>query len=289
MWDEQIKQVVFEDYQPSDNPLTVFLGGQSGAGKTQGVHTIMGAYRDEGLVYINPDDYRQFHPDYDKLMEERPLDMPKRTARASAVWTDLAVETADNERYSTIVEGTWNNVDRVLQQMQEAKDCGRRVHAAALATPPTLSRLAVLERYYRDLSMGRPARWVSPDFHDKIVESLPDKISMVADSGIPDRFIVVDRKDGLIPYSADESEDFLNEWNERFQRPLSVEEAEMVYEHAERIRENISDIDPDNEEAKRAVLSLYDEPTIFRIHPIGMPEVDSRQPRKPNGEYDFKN
>ena len=38
-------------------------------------------------------------------------------------------------------------------------DAGRLAYGAALAVPPVLSRLAMLERYYRDRSVGLPARW----------------------------------------------------------------------------------------------------------------------------------
>ena len=45
-------------------------------------------------------------------------------------------------------------------------DAGRLAYGAALAVPPVLSRLAMLERYYRDRSVGLPARWTPAEAHD---------------------------------------------------------------------------------------------------------------------------
>ena len=52
-------------------------------------------------------------------------------------------------------------------------DAGRLAYGAALAVPPVLSRLAMLERYYRDRSVGLPARWTPAEAHDNAVANLP--------------------------------------------------------------------------------------------------------------------
>ena len=194
-WDERISRELFEDAIQESQPVTVFLGGQSGAGKTRSVNYIQHLYREDGsqLIYVNADDLRQYHPDFRLLMESDPLGMPSKTGRAVSQWTSMAIEQANRDGYSIIVESTWNTPERVLDQMRQAKDAGRFVHVVGLATPPVLSRLAILERYYNDRQQGKPTRWVSPAFHDRLVGELPEHVRRIAGSGFADLLMVIDR------------------------------------------------------------------------------------------------
>lgn len=75
----------FSIYTPSTNPVTVFLGAQPGAGKTNAQSIITGMYSSGSLMPIVGDDFRSYHPDYEALLETSPLEMPNRTARAAGV------------------------------------------------------------------------------------------------------------------------------------------------------------------------------------------------------------
>lgn len=290
-WNDIISQRVFGNSQLEKRPLTVFLGGQSGAGKTAAIRLLRKEYtetEDQRLVYINPDDYRRFHPDFTKLMETNPLAMSSRTARAVSMWTIMAFEQANRDGYPIIVEGTWNTPERIIDQMRQAQEHERMVHMVALATPPALSRLAILERYYNDKAQGKPARWVSPAFHDRLITALPEHVNQIADSGLPDRFLIVERDGTIGYYGHEDGYQFTTDWKTRFDRPLEDEEAEFIHEHAIRLQEMIQRIDPDNEEALTAVQSLIDTANLYRQAPPEYPDDESEQPRKPNGEYDFK-
>ena len=89
----------------SDEPCTVFVGGQPGAGKTRATHMVLGmGLYDRQLLNVNGDDLRQYHPDYDRLCDEEPLAMPERTAKASAAWIRMTMEYAAENRITAIVE-----------------------------------------------------------------------------------------------------------------------------------------------------------------------------------------
>ncbi|MCI6583640.1 MAG: zeta toxin family protein [Mobiluncus sp.] len=81
-WENRVKPLVFADVTTSHNPVTVFLGGQPGAGKTQATKIAQQQFGDKYLVSIVGDDFRRFHPDFKYLMETDPLRMPDVTARA---------------------------------------------------------------------------------------------------------------------------------------------------------------------------------------------------------------
>ena len=82
-------------------------------------------------------------------------------------------------------------------------DAGRLAYGAALAVPPVLSRLAMLERYYRDRSVGLPARWTPAEAHDNAVANLPATVRAVAASLLVDRLTVIDRDGGVLYDGAD--------------------------------------------------------------------------------------
>ncbi|WP_270319490.1 zeta toxin family protein [Bifidobacterium adolescentis] len=102
-------------------------------------------------------------------------------------------------------------------------DAGRLAYGAALAVPPVLSRLAMLERYYRDRSVGLPARWTPAEAHDNAVANLPATVRAVAASLLVDRLTVIDRGGGVL-YDGADPDMFAGQWERGFHRPLSAVE-----------------------------------------------------------------
>lgn len=201
IWRDDIRPVV-DAAERSDKPCTVFVGGQPGAGKTRATHLVrVSGLHDGPLLPVNGDDLRQYHPDYDRLCDEEPLAMPERTAKASAAWIRMTMEYAD----------------------ENAKHAGRSTHAVVLAVPPVLSRLAMLERYYRDRSAGLPSRWTPASAHDNAVANLPATVRAVAMSPLVDRLTVIDR-DGGVLYDGADPDMFARRWEDGFHRPLSAVE-----------------------------------------------------------------
>lgn len=207
---------------PCAEPMTVFLGGQPAAGKTRAQRRVVDLYGD-GMLPIVGDDFRQYHPDYVRLVREDPVGMPDATARAAGYWTGMAVAYADAHGVSCIIEGTWRNRDTVLSEARRSRDSGRSNHAVVLAVPPVLSRLGLLRRFYMDLYAGRQARWTPPTAHEATVDALPGTVAAVAASGLFDRFTVLDRDGGIVHDGTDPAS-FVHEWNRAFHRTLSMEE-----------------------------------------------------------------
>lgn len=138
-----ISEAVFERYlRPqmddmirSDDPTTVFLGAQPAAGKTRGQRRILGMYPGASLFPVIGDDYRRYHPDYNRLIAEDPVRMPDVTAELSGGLVGKVVDYADRLGISIIIEGTWRNSATVLGEAERAFAAGRRLHAALLAVP----------------------------------------------------------------------------------------------------------------------------------------------------------
>ncbi len=81
----------------------------------------------------------------------------------------------------------------MLDEASNAKLNGRTTHAIVLVVPPVLSSIAILERYYRNRSVGLPSRWTPTSAHENTVRNLASTVRLIAGSTLIDRFTVIDR------------------------------------------------------------------------------------------------
>lgn len=253
-----IKPVLEADSAPSFHPVTVFLGAQPGAGKTRGQSIAESLYPPGAVVPIVGDDFRKYHPDYPRLVSHDPLHMPDITAHAAGMWTGMAVQWANDNHIGSIIEGTWRNVNTVLDSAREAKRLGRATHAMLVAVPPVLSRLGTVTRFYDALAEGNEARWTPPTAHDETVRKLDSNVATIARSGLIDRFTVVNRA-GETLYDSNDPERFITVWSENFHRLLTEEERSSVESQLARMRELAMRFTPDNAEALTVLESLARE------------------------------
>ncbi|MFR0558200.1 zeta toxin family protein [Pseudoscardovia radai] len=222
IWLSDILPGMYPGVEPSPEPVTYFLGAQPGAGKTRGqmfIQRLCPGY----LMPVVGDDFRQYHPDYDRLMETDPLSMPDVTARAAGAWTGMAVKYADGNRISCVIEGTWRNAATVLDEARRARSLGRGTRAVLLAVPPALSRLGILSRFYEDMRTEGSARWTPPTAHETTVGNLPRTVPQVAGSGLMDRLTVLERS-GNVLYDGDDPARFVAVWQQGFDRTLTADE-----------------------------------------------------------------
>lgn len=232
IWEKDIKGRVFRKASSNVNPVTIFLGGQPGAGKTQGKNFALAQYEEGAVAEIIGDDFRQYHPDYQWLVETDPLRMPDVTAPASGAWIGMCVEYAEANNISFLVEGTWRNPVTVLDTALRARQLGRKTHAVVLAVPPALSLAGAVERFYRDMLRGIPARWTPPTAHDQTVSHLIENVTEIASASyqgkhLMNRFTVTDRA-GEILYDGSPSSEAVRVFQANFERPLTPAEREIV-------------------------------------------------------------
>lgn len=225
---QRVRPFVFRRAKPEANPATILLGGQPGAGKSR-AGEIAAEQAGGHVVAIVGDDYRRFHPDYERVMREDPLRMPDVTAQASGRWIQMCVEHAHRQGYSTLVEGTWRNAQVPLEGAREARAAGRRVDAVVVAVQPEVSRLGAMERYYRDVMAGDDARWTPPKAHDAAADSLPGTVEAVALSSDVDSLRVTNRQGETLffddgPPSPERAEGAVAALREGMSRPLAREE-----------------------------------------------------------------
>lgn len=264
MNDEQLRRVfdarilpdLSADAQSNDGPVSIFLGGQPGAGKTRAQMLALGLHGGESILPIIGDDFRQYHPDFGRLMRDDPLRMPEVTAHAAGVWTGMAVEWADSHAASSIIEGTWRNPRTVLDEAWHAHELGRITHAVVVAVPPVLSRVAILARFYFDLESTGRARWTPPAAHDVTVANLPANVREIAFCGVFDRLTVIDR-DGGVLVDGDDADVFVSAWRDGFTRTLTAGEHDFVVGITGRLEALAHELTPDNAGAFAVLDSIH--------------------------------
>lgn len=171
--EEIFRRIIVPDYllrsgpEPRPDPEVIHLGGQPGAGKS----TVAPEFRREfagrgGLVWVTRDDFRPFHPDYERLLAERPADMPAVTRPATWWWQDRAAAYLQAGRYNMLLERGFRDPDEVLASAAAFDAADYLVHVSAVAVPAALSRLGIIERYARQVETVGTGRWTTAASHD---------------------------------------------------------------------------------------------------------------------------
>ncbi len=202
--EEIFQQVIVPDYllrsnpDPQRNPEAVLLGGQPGAGKS----TTAPQFHREfagcgGLVWVTWDDFRPFHPDYERLLNERPADMPDVTRPAARWWQDRAAAYLRAGRYHTLLEGGFREPAAVLVTAGRFAEAGYGVRVCALAVPAVLSRLGIIERFARQVEVAGTGRWTTAASHDADYNGTVEVLRLAEASSVVSRISLLTR-DGLV-------------------------------------------------------------------------------------------
>ncbi len=223
---------VFGGAPSSPQPVTVWVGGQPGSGKTRAGVALAESLGEPGLCWVNGDQLRQYHPDFAGLAVREPLRMPEVTASAAGWLVGRCIAHANANGYSILLEGTWRDVAMVRQAVVEARSWGRRTHAVVVAVPPLVSRVATLERFYLG-GGGAPqlGRWTPLAHHDLVVERLEASVRVLAGERTVERFTVVDRSGSDVvglAWSDERANKAASAFGGEFYRGLRAEEVERL-------------------------------------------------------------
>lgn len=169
IFNDEIIPFLFDEYALEETPHLYLIGGQPGAGKSAAMETIQRHAVERGRsrpIAIVGDDLRIFHPAYGHLLEHMPILMPEATAQASGHWVRACIAYAREHRISTAVEGTFRTPEVPLNEADCFYAAGYFTCLHALAVPSAVSRLATVDRFFREIAEGRTSRWTPVTAHD---------------------------------------------------------------------------------------------------------------------------
>ena len=169
------KTELFGGVVPSVSPVLVSIGAQPGAGKTRALEASLKTfYSGQTFVSIIGDDFRKFHPDYEKLCAlPDPEVMPRETAELSGWLVRQSLDYASENGYSCVVEGTLRNPETTLGTTRQFAEAGASTHLIVLGVSPAESWSGCLERYINALEEGQAARWTPLEAHNAGLEGTP--------------------------------------------------------------------------------------------------------------------
>ncbi len=192
VWKELLKN---EDVEVSSVsfPKSFVLGGQPGAGKSQLLQKASLICR-SNLIIISGDDFRKFHPDYERLQKEHGKDSPSFTSEFSAKMTEAVLRKAISEHYNIAIEGTFRTSEVPIKTLTLLKTNGYKTKVMIQTCCKELSWKSCQERYERMMELDpKEARWTNKDHHDMVCQNLADNILKVYESGLVDEMEIFSR------------------------------------------------------------------------------------------------
>ena len=179
--------------------LLVLVGGQPGAGKSKAISRIEAQH--PGIVEVIGDDLRNFHPDYDRLMQEAPLAMPAATAQASGRWVGMAIEYLRERRRGTLIETTLRQPGVVRETVAGFRQAGYRTELHVVAVPLEVSRLGTISRYVGQVEESGAGRWTPAAAHDTAAEAVSGTVVELVEAGAIDH-VSIENRQGEAYYEA---------------------------------------------------------------------------------------
>lgn len=128
---------------------------------------------------------------------------------------------------------------------------------------------------------------MSPEGHDTAVENFRESVETLAECNAVDQFMVIGR-DGVPYYLGDSGSMFSSAWDASAHRNLTQDETSSIARQTFELKKLVEEFDPDNQQALGAISDILTMPAILKLNAPKMPLGVKEQPRKPNGEFDFK-
>ena len=192
---QQILKFYKSRYTSQENPKAFLLGGQPGAGKSalENMINIENEY-----VSISGDDYRKFHPLYDKLNKIYGKDASKYTQKWSGEMVEHLLKEARKEKWNVILEGTLRKAELPIREAKDFKENGYSVELYVVAVKPEKSFLATLQRYEEMIVRGRIPRMTPKEHHDLVVNDIGNNLEIIYNSKTFDNIKLFDRENNLL-------------------------------------------------------------------------------------------
>ena len=168
---------------PTQNPIAVIIGGQTGAGKSSLIGYSTEMFSDNNVVIINSDEIKPFHPKSEEIARLYPKLYTKITDQESNTWTSRLFEELRREGYNIIFEGTMKNNRIADESIPELQELGYTVIVRGLAVCDLESRMSILERYEGQVSKKGWGRLVVTEHHNQTYEGMPNTIDYIEQNG----------------------------------------------------------------------------------------------------------
>lgn len=188
--DEQIKNItqtvisaLSYDKEPSDRPLTIVVGGQSGSGKTALINYTSQISSQRSFVQIDNDFFRGFHPQSEEIKALYPGFYTAATDQIGLGITSDVIQYFMDNKYDIILHQTLKNNRIADDAITKFRQAGYTVGVRAFAVPYMESKMSQIERCEGQIEKLGFCRYVRKVDHDAAVEGLPKTVGYIEESG----------------------------------------------------------------------------------------------------------
>lgn len=207
------------DFKENENPVVIFLAGQSASGKSQLKNEI-----DSNFLIVDVDDFRKYHPDYFKLYKKHGKESAKYTHDFASEVADELIKKGADLKINLLIDGTLKNFEKPFERASYLKEKNYICEIRAVVTKPEKSALANLLRYEELLERKRIPRLAPPEVHNECVKKFPLTITRLFKTGIFKKIMLFNRERELIYHSDENKETAKNFIQKEFERKWTKEE-----------------------------------------------------------------
>lgn len=172
------------DKIPSQNPLAVLVGGQSGAGKTALINYTQFHFNAREFVVIDNDLFRAFHPNVSKIRKYFPQFYTCCTEQLGAniigdVISYFTGENETNSKYNIILHQTLSKSDVAINYLNGFNNLGYTTGLNVLAVPYIESKMSQIERCQQQYNRLGFCRYVDSRHHFNSVSWLLETVDII--------------------------------------------------------------------------------------------------------------
>ncbi|AJF70359.1 zeta toxin family protein [Streptomyces vietnamensis] len=176
VFDELIVPMYLSGITPHEQPVTLYVIGPQGAGKSYTARTLRRVLRARRPVRIEGGLFKSMHPDYRRLLEEDPRTASARIRPDYRSWQHKAEQYVRERRGDLLIEIAPDDVAHFLDSARRDRAAGRRVELIVLGMRAADSRLGIATRCAGVARLGGIPRFTQAAAHDRTFAVLADVV-----------------------------------------------------------------------------------------------------------------
>lgn len=258
---EKCKKISFHNCQPSNHPVAVFTGGQTGSGKG-GIDVFSGrevSKNGEHMAVLDVDVYRATFPYTKEILKKYPTMYSDITAKVTGKIVNKIIQEAVENRYNFVFEGTLRNTEP-FETLKRMPDYYKKI-IRVMAVSNVESLLTAFERNYEQIKLTGYGRFTNVETHNITYNGVLQSVKTIESCNENIILEVFKRgKDMVSPIKVFSSE----ENNGKLASEIIVEERNkdkelFKEERAKRLRTLLETLEPKDEFEKNQLSNLRDE------------------------------
>lgn len=193
---ESIMQIMLYDKYPVEKPKAIIDIAPPASGKTGLNSYAHEEFENDNVIIINSDELKPFHPKVDEIAKLYPEYYTKITDQESNTWTSHLFETALQQHYNVIFEGTGRNA-KILETIQNRMQ-DYEVTVRGMAVNELNCLISILERYEYQVHTKGWGRLVTLHHFYETYNQMPSTIDAIEKSGMVEKVEIYKR--GELPH-----------------------------------------------------------------------------------------